>query len=151
LVAATYDSDVSTFQLHYSYDNATTWKSIDPSETMNTFCTSINVDFSDKNAYVYIASSDLGLLGYNLDFNILANADTTTQKSDIMIYPNPTADVVHINDKNLKLAAIYDMNGKKLMESNKAEMNVSQLPKGVYVIRIVSANNQIISKKLIKK
>ena len=151
LVAATYDSDVSTFQLHYSYDNATTWKSIDPSETMNTFCTSINVDFSDQNAYVYIASSDLGLLGYNLDFNILANADTTTQKSDIMIYPNPTADVVHINDKNLKLAAIYDMNGKKLMESNKAEMNVSQLPKGVYVIRIVSANNQIISKKLIKK
>lgn len=151
LVAATYDSDVSIFQLYYSYDNAATWKSIEPGEVMHTFCTSINVDFSDKNAYVYIASSDLGLLGYNLDFDILANDEVTHLKSDIMIYPNPTADVVHINDKNLKVVALYDMNGKKLLESNKTEMNVSQLPKGIYVLRIVTANNQVISKKLIKK
>lgn len=151
LVAATYDSDISTFQLHYSFDNAATWKSIDRKELLHTFCTSINVDFSDKNAYVYIASSDLGLLGYNLDFNILSNADLTNHKSDILIYPNPTADVVHINDKNLKVVALYDLNGRKLMESNKTEMNVSQLPKGVYVIKIVTANNQVISKKLIKK
>jgi len=43
------------------------------------------------------------------------------------------------------------MEGKKLLETKSNEMNVSKLPNGVYVLRIVTSDNSIVSKKIIKK
>ncbi|MBN9338113.1 MAG: T9SS type A sorting domain-containing protein [Chryseobacterium sp.] len=68
-----------------------------------------------------------------------------------LVYPNPVVDVLHIDDKNLKSVALYSMDGKKLLETKSSEMNVSKLPNGVYVLRIVTSDNNIVSKKIIKK
>jgi len=151
LVAATYTSQNDIFNIHYSVDNGTNWKTIARTDLLETESGSVAIDFSDKKAYIYIASTDLGLLGYNLNLKILANDEVSAEKASVLVYPNPTVDVVHIDSKNLKSATLYDMNGKKLLESNKTEISVSQLPKGVYVLRIVTSDNSIVSKKIIKK
>jgi len=151
LVAATYTSQNDIFNIHYSVDNGTNWKTIARTDLLETESGSVAIDFSDKKAYIYIASTDLGLLGYNLNLEILANGEVSAEKASVLVYPNPTVDVVHIDSKNLKSATLYDMNGKKLLESNNTEINVSHLPKGVYVLRIVTSDNSIVSKKIIKK
>lgn len=151
LVAATYTSQNDIFNIHYSVDNGTNWKTVPRADLSETESGSVAIDFSDKKAYIYIASTDLGLLGYNLNLEILANGEVSTEKASVLVYPNPTVDVVHIDSKNLKSATLYDMNGKKLLESNKTEISVSHIPKGVYVLRIVTSDNSIVSKKIIKK
>lgn len=151
LMATTYTSQNDIFNIHYSVDNGTNWKTIARTDLLETESGSVAIDFSDKKAYIYIASTDLGLLGYNLNLEILANGEVSAEKASVLVYPNPTVDVVHIDSKNLKSAILYDMNGKKLLESNKTEISVSHLPKGVYVLRIVTSDNSIVSKKIIKK
>lgn len=151
LIATTYTSQNDIFNIYYSVDNGANWESVDRSNLLHTESNSVTIDFSDKKAYIYVASTDLGLLGYNLNLDVLANNEVSSEKAKVLVYPNPTVDVVHIDSKNLKSAVLYDMNGKKILESNKTEINVSQLPKGVYVLRIVTADNNIVSSKIIKK
>lgn len=151
LVSTTYTSQFDIFNIHYSVDNGTNWTTVPRTDLLETESNSITVDFSDKKAYIYIASTDLGLLGYNLNLDVLANNEVSTGKAKVLVYPNPTVDVVHIDSKNMKSVALYDMNGKKLLESNTNEVNVSKLPKGVYVLKIVTADNSIVSSKIIKK
>jgi xyloglucan-specific exo-beta-1,4-glucanase len=151
LIATTYTSQNDIFNIYYSVDNGANWESVDRTNLLHTESNSVTIDFSDKKAYIYIASFDLGLLGYNLNLDILANNEASTEKAKVLVYPNPVVDVVHIDSKNLKSAVLYDMNGKKLMESNKTEINVSQLPKGVYVLKIITSDNSVVSKKIIKK
>lgn len=151
LVAATYSSMYTQFNIHYSVDHGNNWKTVERSDLLYTETGSVTIDFSDKNALIYIASSDLGLLGYNLDFDILATGEVSGDKAKVLVYPNPVVDVLHIDDKNLKSVALYNMDGKKLLETKSSEMNVSKLPNGVYVLRIVTSDNNIVSKKIIKK
>ncbi len=151
IVATTYTSQNDIFNIYYSVDNGANWESVDRSNLLHTESNSVTIDFSDKKAYIYIASVDLGLLGYSLNLDVLSNNEVPAEKAKVLVYPNPVVDVLHIDDKNLKSVALYSMEGKKLLETKTNEMNVSKLPKGVYVLRIVTSDNSIVSKKIIKK
>ncbi|SDF91302.1 T9SS type A sorting domain-containing protein [Epilithonimonas hungarica] len=151
LIATTYTSQFTQFNVYYSVDNGANWESVDRKDLLYSETSSVTIDFSDKNAYIYIASADLGLLGYSLNLDILATGEVSGEKSKVLVYPNPVVDIVHIDNKNLKSVALYNMEGKKLLETKSNEMNVSKLPNGVYVLRIVTSDNSIVSKKIIKK
>ena len=62
------------------------------------------------------------------------------------VYPNPVSDKLNIvmDFKKAETVMVYDMTGKKVMESqigsNKNYINVSHLPKGVYVLMIKGTN-----------
>ncbi len=151
LVAATYSAMYTNFNIFYSVDNGATWKTVNRQDFLEAETTSIAIDFSDAKAYIYINSFDMGLIGYNLPLEILASSETSANQAQIKVYPNPVSDVLHIENKNLKSAALYSMDGKKLMETQSSELNVSSLPKGVYMVRLVTSEDKILSKKVIKK
>ncbi|PZU86967.1 MAG: hypothetical protein DI529_08020 [Chryseobacterium sp.] len=151
LIATTYTSMYTQFNVYYSVDNGANWEGVDRKDLLYSETNSVSIDFSDKNAYIYIASADLGLLGYSLDLDVLATGEVSGEKAKVLVYPNPVVDVLHIDDKNLKSVTLYNMEGKKLLETKSNEMNVSKLPNGVYVLRIVTSDNNIVSKKIIKK
>jgi len=151
LVAATRSTQYTLFQPYYSIDNGTTWSMIPRSELLETGSTSIAVDFSEGNAYLYIASSDTGILGYNVSFTPLASSEPALAKSDIQIYPNPASDIVHIKSDKVKSVNVFNMVGQKVAGSDSSEINISALPKGIYILRIVTTDHQSVSKKLIKK
>lgn len=70
-------------------------------------------------------------------------------------YPNPFKDVLTIQyEKPVEKVEIYDLTGKTLLKSrpnsSDFQLNTSQLPSGVYVVKIES-NSKVISKKIIKK
>ena len=82
-----------------------------------------------------------------------------TSESDLSIYINSTNDYLKINTPNSGSGQveIYSVTGQNLLKrtvdfvnGNEAEIEISKLPKGVYVVR-VNDNKGSYSKKVIKK
>ena len=74
----------------------------------------------------------------------------TFNNNSVKIYPNPTTGIVNIEGiDNYKELQVLDIQGKTVMTINNFTntLNVSNLPKGNYIIRIIS-DNSVITKKL---
>ena len=81
--------------------------------------------------------------------NTLSVSDSDVSK--VKIYPNPASDYVKIdNVKDFKFARIIDMSGKIVKESKETQINLESLPKGQYLINIVT-EKEVFSKKILKK
>ena len=85
----------------------------------------------------------------------LLNSDIFNSASNFKIYPNPSDEIIYINNENLKpidQIIIYDVIGKKVFESNKdlKEINIKELQSGMYFVKINSEEN-ISQIKFIKK
>ena len=74
----------------------------------------------------------------------------------IQVYPNPASEVLNIKLNNAQKATfkIFDLAGKLVKESSSsdqlAEINISSLPKGVYILNI-NTGKESVNKKIIKK
>ena len=82
------------------------------------------------------------------NINITSDGSTNIHeefKNSIVIYPNP-ADK-HINIKHDGLKEIYSVLGEKLIETYKNEINISDLPTGVYIIKIENLTMRFIKKE----
>jgi hypothetical protein len=67
----------------------------------------------------------------------------------IMVYPNPACDIVTITGVEVATAMLIAINGQIILsEVNNNQLNVSTLPTGMYILRIVTAEEGIITKKL---
>ena len=69
----------------------------------------------------------------------------------VKVYPNPTTDKLIIVSKNLQKSTLYNVSGQKVLESDRNELNVSQLPIGVYLLHTTNNQNQLSTFKIIKK
>lgn len=71
--------------------------------------------------------------------------------NSIEIYPNPTSEIINVklNQQLVSKAMIYDLLGNKMIEKEiKAEtqINISQLPSGIYFLEIDNASGRSIKK-----
>ncbi|MGL5233775.1 MAG: T9SS type A sorting domain-containing protein [Empedobacter falsenii] len=76
------------------------------------------------------------------------------------VYPNPTPGPLNIKwntEEGVQDIKLYDLTGKEVKNyqvnklSNNIEINISNVPAGVYVLRFITSKGEIISKKIIKK
>ena len=72
----------------------------------------------------------------------------------VAIYPNPVHDKLYINSDRLKIRslALYTPSGIKVKSQNKntKELNLSELSKGVYILKI-DTDKGVITKKILKE
>ncbi len=83
---------------------------------------------------------------------IAAGLTDLENDSEIRIYPNPATDFIEIKSKsNYSSIIIIDVNGKLVKEINNSnsKIDVSNLTKGVYFLKITNKNTSLI-KKFIK-
>ena len=73
------------------------------------------------------------------------------QNTKIIIYPNPVKDVLHFSEEvsNVKITDVSGRMVKEISASGKS-VDVSGMPKGVYVITATSKSGKVISEKFIK-
>lgn len=91
----------------------------------------------------------LGLDDVEITQSVLAVSDS--QKALVSIYPNPASDFIKIqNVKDVQKVRIFDMTGKKIIETSSSDIDVRNLTSGQYILNIYSGN-EVISRKLIKK
>jgi uncharacterized delta-60 repeat protein len=70
-----------------------------------------------------------------------------------VIYPNPAKDVLHLKSNNfttIKGVKIYDLQGKVVLQDTNDTINVSNLAKGLYIVKIVTEEGEV-TKKFIKE
>lgn len=80
----------------------------------------------------------------------IVNGINDISKSDILFdaYPNPTSSIIYFNlpIEGNKTIRIFDLTGRLInisnTKSNKAEYNVSNLPKGIYVAELILDSNR---------
>jgi len=69
----------------------------------------------------------------------------------VKVYPNPTTDKLIIVSKNIQKSILYNVSGQSVLESDRNELNVSELPTGIYLLHTTNSQNQLSTFKIIKK
>ena len=74
----------------------------------------------------------------NITFSI-SNTETATenvQMNSIVIYPNPTQDMLYISGTTPQTLRVYDLQGRLLINETSMQINVSTLNMGTYLLQI---------------
>ena len=58
------------------------------------------------------------------------------EKGSIIVYPNPTQDVLYIQGIDAQILRIFNMQGNMLQTSEGTQVSVSHLPTGTYLLQI---------------
>jgi hypothetical protein len=86
--------------------------------------------------------------------NLLSTAKF--KNANLVIYPIPVNDVINLKyteDISINRIRIYDINGKQvsLIIKNLSQINVQNLKTGIYFISVENDENEILTKKFIKR
>lgn len=108
----------------------------------------------------------LGVVTYNFGdykIEIRQNGDVSPwvgipelSNNDINLYPNPASDRLFVQtNTNIQNIEVYDVLGnllyKQIVNSENIEINTSDLKAGIYFIRAIGNNNNLITRSFIKK
>ncbi|MDO3694001.1 BNR-4 repeat-containing protein [Wenyingzhuangia sp. chi5] len=128
------------------------------SETGNYIINEFEVTVTNKKLVLKIG--DNGGSDVNWVWNTLKierTGDLSVNRLDseaFKIHPNPVSDVLtlqNINNYNILKIEIYSVMGKKVLENKNIQpIDVSNLEKGVYILKIYTNNNSIAVKRFIK-
>ena len=89
-------------------------------------------------------------------YNPSSQTATNTMLEDLVyVYPNPATNFITISCTNSKSITIYDVTGKTIFakeldsEVNKAKIDISIIPSGLYLYKVLNQNNETFNGKLI--
>ena len=74
-------------------------------------------------------------------------------KNDILIYPNPTKDIIFVDLENFKAnikIELFDLLGNKLISTSSQKISLKNYPKGVYILKVLK-DKKIQKVKIIKE
>ena len=69
----------------------------------------------------------------------ISNSETTTENvaiKSIVVYPNPTQDILHIAGITPQTLRVFDLQGCLLIIDNSTQVNVSNLNTGTYLLQV---------------
>jgi hypothetical protein len=144
------------FRLGKSIDQGVTFQNLATIKAAGNSSSKLNYSFADKNPFVGTAYYKLTQVDQNNTTTLekVIAVNFVINNADLVIYPNPTIDVIKFNDNRYKKAELSDLNGKKLasytLTGTDHTLNVSNLPSGVYLLKLTSANGQV-TKKIVKR
>ena len=83
----------------------------------------------------------------------------TLEENTLQIFPNPSQNIVNIALKNqsIKQITLFNLLGNQVYRSNfegvanQTDIDVAQLSNGIYIVEVLTSNNQKVLKKLVKK
>ena len=107
-------------------------------ETNNT----VSYTFTDLVSFKAVTASAAGAT--------LTVEDLSPDPSSIYVYPNPTANRIYIQADNIKKVALFDLMGRKVMETTQDQLDLGNLNIGSFILK-VTTNNKSKSFKILKK
>jgi len=122
-----------------------------------TGCFALNVTHYE--GFVYVADGPAGMQIYNFDL-LTGTEEKTSVSNGFEIFPNPASEQVKISGKitanGSGTITIYSYNGQEIKTANfeivnntlNINLNVNDLPKGIYILKLKSGN-QLENRKLV--
>ncbi|MGK0253732.1 MAG: hypothetical protein ACI9OE_001209 [Mariniflexile sp.] len=96
--------------------------------------------FSDYAKLISFSTNDVAL-----------SVDLIDLEQDVVLYPNPVSNVLHIKNKQVNLVEIYDTKFTKLYSGFNRNIDMSHFSNGVYIVKINLNNDVRVIKKIVKK
>ncbi|NHZ86345.1 MAG: T9SS type A sorting domain-containing protein [Planctomycetia bacterium] len=129
--------------------------------TLNSNCNAIDAGITLANINDgYLGNApDLGVYEYGKELphygpreNASLSDNDETLNSTISIYPNPTSNtfIIDVNNDVLKNVIIYNYLGQLIKETTSSKIDISNIANGIYFVKIVTQNDKITIKKMIK-
>jgi hypothetical protein len=89
----------------------------------------------------------------DIGFGVSVNPRMEEAQNTIMVYPNPVRHMLHIQGLEVSLVEVYSISGALMISQNSYDnsINVSGLPHGVYIIRMMDVNGMVATKKFLKQ
>lgn len=78
---------------------------------------------------------------FNQHCNPTMIINNTTNSDEI--FPNPVNSILNINVENFKYAELFDLNGLMVSSYNKNSIDISNYPKGIYILRVHKRNGDL--------
>ncbi|MBS4041204.1 MAG: T9SS type A sorting domain-containing protein [Flavobacteriales bacterium] len=106
------------------------------------------MEFDDLRIFNYeINAAEANSLFLN---NTLSNQEFVTNQKKSTLYPNPSNNWIYVESETaIQQLELYNLNGQLIKKSNHKQVLVSDLPKGIYLLRIIDQNNYIQTEKVI--
>lgn len=77
-------------------------------------------------------------------------AINTTEQQQLRLYPNPAHDVLNIDtETDFDQICIYDMQGRKALESSIYNINIKSLPSGLYTVALIRHGQAIAHQRIV--
>ena len=135
-------------------NNGLSWTKITPEDINYIFTGSVDFAFGEESLTAYIATADLGVMSYVVNYDILGTDSPQLPENNIVMYPNPASSVLNIaasGNNEIKNTVIYSLAGQKVIETTATSINVSALSSGIYIVKSTTANGASYSQKLVKE
>ncbi len=130
--------------------NASGWTCLERRNTTGILAATIPA--SNTPIYLLVNSEPItsNTVVFQVNCNALSN-DSFEKENTIVVYPNPTNSIVHLQLQNSQLIdkiIITDLTGKKIMEqtNDTSQINVECLAKGLYLLEAFSENKKFKTK-----
>jgi hypothetical protein len=62
------------------------------------------------------------------------------------VYPNPTTSFVFVNGFDIQEIELFTLSGVRILKTNNQKINLTTLPKGVYLAKILARSGTVIKK-----
>ena len=89
---------------------------------------------------------------YTVNYSVAPVGQNEIKGSDVSTYPNPTSGMIHIYGAAHSTITIYSGSGllyRTINDFTGTSLNLTDLPKGVYILNIQREDNTIIRKKVV--
>jgi hypothetical protein len=113
----------------------------------------LNIDsksiyFKDLNDTIYTLNDTLSTLVAEFQHEVSVDESNSNQ---IKIYPNPTQSIINVKSEYLIVLKLWDTFGRKILETDKKILDLSELPDGIYILGIYNNQDKIMKiQKIIK-
>ena len=116
------------------------WNNVIP--TINETDNTLTYDFTELISFTTVTASSV---------NATLSVDPIKINDFVKVYPNPATDYLYIKSNLNYQSTLYNVAGQRVLESSSKQLNVIDLPSGVYLLQLKSENNSISTFKIIKK
>ena len=116
------------------------WIHVEP--VLDAVNNNLSYDFTELISFTSVTASDV---------SATLTVKPVTFDGYVRVYPNPTTDFLHIVSNTVQKATLFNIAGQKILETTAAtELDVIDLPSGVYLLNLQNSQNQISTFKIIK-
>jgi len=153
IIGVQYSSLNATFQIVVSNNHGVTWNVVANDKLMGVYSSGVDFDFTDAdNIDIYASTNDIGVLKYAMNTITLGISQPQSVDNSIDVYPNPASNFINVKtNKAIKLIKLMTLDGHKVAESTLNTMNISSLPKGIYIVSVTTQSGQQTFNKLVKE
>ena len=106
--------------------------------------------FITSESFSNIISKEAKLIAFSTN-DVALSTDDFELNNNIVLYPNPVNDLLHISNKEIQTVEIYDSRAVLVYKGNAISIDMGSFSNGIYMIKVGLKNDCFVIKKVVKQ